>query len=263
MPRYGNDKIYIDDSEFQRKARKLARKYGVDEYDFVKEQTGLLARDVAKMTPPWASFPSLWKGTSIGTAKDIKQGKFAVLKDLKQICFVVPQDVADRVHQQSKGGPIWRRDGSGSNRVVSPGVITNMGALRSWHHENENARGRTKKVKVPNLPWVGDKLFNSYVKAEQANVGVAKAAFWLASVALGAKGAAPAAVKKIAYKSSGGGSMHKTIKGPYGLINGSAKGLHHAKRFLPQLRSNRLKKAVKRLEYIGRAAAKQAGFKVV
>lgn len=262
MPRYGNNKIYIDDSEFQRKARKLAKKLGVDEYDFVKEQTGLLAREVAKMTPPYASFPSLYKGTSIGTAKDIKHGKFAVLKDLKQICFVVPEEVAERVHRQTKGGPIWRRDTSGSNKIVAPGVITNLGALRSWHHSNENARGRTRKLQVPHLPWVGDKLFDQYVKSQQANVGIAKAAFWLASVALGAKGAAPAAVKKIAYKSSGGGSMHKTIKGPYGLIDGKARGLSHTLKHLPKLRRNRLIKAVKRLEYISRKAVKASGFKV-
>ena len=62
-------------------------------------------------------------------------------------------------------------------------------------------------------------------------------------------------------KPSGSGKITKTAKGPHGILSARAEGLFHTKRFLPQLMTNRLKKAVKRLEYIGRQSAKKAGFK--
>lgn len=256
MPRYGNNKVYVDDSVFQQKARKLARKLGVDEHKLVKEQTGILAREVAKMTPPYAKFPSLYKGTSVGTAKDIKQGEWAVYNDLRKICFVVPDNVAERTHRYAKGGPVYRRGG-----IVAPGVIVSIGELAKWHKRNEDHKGRTKDLDVPHLPWVGESLFLKYVKSQQKNVGIAKAAFYKASLQLGAKGAAVKGIKRHIATTSGKGSMTKTAKGPYGLISGAAKGLWHVKRHLPALERNRLIKAVKRLEYINRQAIKESGFK--
>ena len=44
--------IEIDASVFEQKARLLAKKLGKNESEFIKNQTGLLAREVAKMTPP-------------------------------------------------------------------------------------------------------------------------------------------------------------------------------------------------------------------
>ena len=256
MPKYGNNKIYVDDSVFQQKARKLARKLGVDEHKIVKEQTGILAREVAKMTPPYAKFPSLFKGTSVGTAKDIKQGEWAVYNDLRKICFVVPDDVANRTHRYTKGGPVYRR-----GKIVAPRVIVNLGELATWHKRNEDHKGRTRDLDVPHLPWMGENLFMKYVKSQQANVGIAKAAFYKASVQLGAKGAAVKGIKRHLVSTSGNGRMAKTSKGPYGLISGRAKGLWHVHRHLPQLERNRLIKAVKRLEYVNRQAVKNAGFK--
>ena len=255
MPRRGNN-AYVDDSVFQQKAKKLARKLGVDEYEFVKEQTGLLAREVAKMTPPYASFPSLVKGTSVGTAKDIKAGEWAVYNDIKQICFIVPDDVAERTRRATKGGPVYRR-----GKIVAPGVISSMSLLSAWHRKNKGLNGRTKDLDVPLLPWVGETLFVNYAKTQQKEVGIAKAAFYKASLALGAKGAAVAGIKRHLAKTTGSGRMTKARKGPAGNISGSADGLWHTNRHLPALQRNRLIKAVKRLEYIGKKAAKESGFK--
>jgi len=256
MPRYGNNKVYVDDSVFQQKARKLAKQLGVDEHKFVKEQTGILAREVAKMTPPYAKFPSVYKGTSVGTAKDIKQGEWAVLNDLRKICFVVKNNIAERAHRHAKGGPVYRL-----GKIVAPGVIVNIGDLATWHKRNEDHKGRTKGLDVPLLPWVGESLFLKYAKSQQKNVGIAKAAFYKASLQLGAKGAAVKGIKRHIATTSGGGKMAKSSKGPYGLISGQAKGLWHVNKHLPALERNRLIKAVKRLEYVNRQASKKAGFK--
>jgi hypothetical protein len=256
MPRRGNSKIYVDDSTFQKRARKLAKKLGVDEYKFVKEQTGILAREVAKMTPPYATFPKL-TGTSVGTAKDIKAGEWAVYNDIKKICFIVPNEVAERARRTTQGGPIYRK-----GQIVSPGVISSISLLSAWHKKNEGSNGRTKDLDVPLLPWVPESLFIEYVKTMKRNVGIAKAAFWKAGDNLGAKGTAVAGIKRHAARASGNGKMKKTNKGPYGLIYGKADGLFHVFKHLPRLERNRLIKAVKRLEFTGRKAAKKSGFKV-
>lgn len=255
MPRYGNKRIYVDDSEFQRKAKKLARKLKIDEYDFVKEQTGILAREVAKMTPPYVTFPKL-TGTGIGTAKDIKAGEWAVYHDLRQICIVVPDNIADWARRVFKGGAIYKK-----GQVIAPGVFSSVGFMREWHEKNKMPNGRTRELSKPLLPWVAQSVFEIYLKSEQANVGVAKAAFYKASLALGAKGAAVKGIKRHLIRTSGDGNMKRAKKGPIATISGRADGLWHAVKHLPRLQRNRLIKAVKRLEFVGRQSAKKAGFK--
>ena len=77
----------FDDTVFQQRAAALARNLGKDEFEFVKQQTGLLAREVARHTPPFAVFPS-GGGTSLGTRADKVQGEWAVYIDVKWICTI-------------------------------------------------------------------------------------------------------------------------------------------------------------------------------
>jgi hypothetical protein len=265
MPRYGNNKIYVDDSVFQKKAKKLAKKLGVDEYDFVKNQTGLLAREAAMMTPPYVSFPGLRGGTSPGTKADLVAGEDAIYNKkpgkgggLKRIFIVVADDVANKEYRKSKGGMIYRH-----GRPVALGVMTNMSEMHSWHQSNRNARGRTIKAIAPHIPWVSESLFKQYAEKVQRRVGIAKASFVSASKQLEAKGGVTPKIKRHLGRASGIGFMEKTRKGPYGNIVAKADGISHTFKHLPKLESNRLKKAVKRLEYIGRQSAKKSGFKVV
>lgn len=255
MARYGGKDVVIDDSEFQRKAKKLAKQYGVDEKEFIKDQTGLLAREVAKFTPPWASFPK-HTGTGVGTAKDIKAGKMAVLYDLYKILSPRKKGVVTWAKKTFQNRPIYIK-----GKVVAPFAIDDAGELEAWHSQQQMPNGRTRKLAKDQRPWVSQPLFNRHVKQEQAKVGIAKAAFVKASIQLGAKGTIPKAVLDNLNKPSGSGNVGKTAKGPQGIITGRADGLWHTKRFLPELMTNRLKKAVKRLEYIGRESAKKAGFK--
>lgn len=256
MARYGGKDVIIDDSEFQRKAKKLAREYGVDEKEFVKDQTGLLAREAAKMTPPWASFPKL-TGTGVGTAKDIKAGKMAVLYDLYKIVSPRKKGIVTWAKKTFHNRPIYLK-----GQVVAQFAIDDAAELEQWHARWQKQNGRTTKLAKDQRPWVSQPLFNKHVKKEQAKVGIAKAALVKASLQLGAKGTIPKAIMQNLNVPSGTGRMIKTGKGHDGLITSAADGLFHTKRFLPQLMTNRLKKAVKRLEYIGRQSAKKAGFKV-
>ena len=249
--------IDIDDSVFQQKARLLARKLGKDEKEFIKQQTGILAREVAKFTPPFDTFPNN-KGTAIGKKADEKMGKWAVYIDIKWICTIKPANVIAKAKQSWGSGPIIY-----GGKTISKGVIDDVGSLRAWHNANQRANNRTKALKGPMRYWVSDTVFAAYVKEEQKKVGIAKAAFAKASVALGAKGAVPAWVKKHMGIVSGTGTVQKDTKGSKGIITGRAGGLFHTISKLPAIRKNRLIKAVKRGEFLMRKAAKDSNFKVV
>lgn len=248
--------IVIDDSTFQKKARALARKLKVDEYDFVKDQTGLLARDVAKYTPPFASFPTKG-GKSIGTSKDAKQGKMAVLQSIAQIVTVKEPGVLRWAKKTFKGKPIYR-----GKRLIGLGIIESESELAQWHRRNRRRNGRTLPLKGEHRYWVSKRLFNRYVKAEQKKVGLAKATFAKAGLQLGAKGKTLGFISQHFGRASGAGRMARTSKGPYGLIRGSSPGLWHVFKRIPTIERDRLIKAVKRLEFIGKQAAKKSGFKV-
>lgn len=248
--------IVIDDSTFQKRARALARKLKVDEYAFVKEQTGLLARDVAKYTPPFASFPSKG-GKSIGTSKDAKAGKMAVLQSIAQIVTVKETGVIRWAKKTFKGKPIYR-----GKKLIALGIIESESELGSWHRRNRRANGRTRPLKGDQRYWISKRLFNRYVKAEQKKVGIAKATFAKAGMLLGSKGKSLAFISQHFSRANGSGRMARTSKGAYGLIRGSSPGLWHVFKRIPTIERDRLIKAVKRLEFIGKAASKKAGFKV-
>jgi hypothetical protein len=256
MARRSGKGIIIDDSTFQKKARALARKLKIDEYDFVKEQTGLLARDVAKYTPPFASFPTKG-GKSVGTSKDAKQGKMAVLQSIAQIVTVKETGVLRWAKKTFKGKPIYR-----GKVMIAQGIIESESELAQWHRRNRRRNGRTLPLKGDQKYWVSKRLFNRYVKAEQKKVGIAKATFAKAALQLGAKGKTLGFISQHFGRASGAGRMARTGKGPYGLIRGSSPGLWHVFKRIPTIERDRLIKAVKRLEFIGKQAAKKSGFKV-
>jgi len=258
MPRYGGKNVYVDDSVFQRQARKLARKLKVDEHEFVKTQTGILAREVAKMTPPYISFPSLYKGTSVGSKQDLEQGERAVFYDIVRIAKPVSRQAAGWAKGRFNDGPIFNK----KKGKIAPGVIWNKSDLYQWHKRNEQMNGRTKKLAKYERPWVPEDVWHDYVKERQSNVGIAKAAFVKASQALGAKGGVTPKIKRHLMRTSGKGNMQKTKGGPLGVVEGRADGLWHTTKHLPALQRNRLIKAMKRLQYMSKQAAKASGFKV-
>ena len=77
-----NKPVEIRDAVFQSKLRKLARKYKIDEKEFIKTQSALLLRDIAKVTPPFNGKPNLRKA-SIGTKADKIAGEGAIYNDMR------------------------------------------------------------------------------------------------------------------------------------------------------------------------------------
>jgi len=257
MPRRKYKEIGIDDSVFQERVVKLARKFKVDEKQFIKDQSRLLARDAARFTPPFAQFPDWHKGRHVGTKADLEMGEYAVDWDLRRIFAPISDKKAWDEFRKSKGGPVYRY-----NTIKAPGVITDAFKMHQWHRDHKRRDGRTKKIKNRNgIPWVPESLFYEYVKSQQASVGMAKASFLKASMAFGGKSSATPKIKRHLARTSGSGNLVKTGKGYDGHIRASAEGLYHLIRLLPHLRRNRTKKAEKRLEILAKKAVKSSGFK--
>jgi len=249
----------FDDSVFRQRVAALARNLGRDEREFIKQQTGILAREVARFTPPFEVFPKLSTSTSVGTSKDMQAGKWAIYIDIAQICTVKEKGEITKAKKSWGNGPIILGDG----KMITMGVIDNATDLHKWHTENQGFNNRTRPLSGPNRYWVSAPVFKAYVKTQQANVGTAKAAFYKAALALGATVTAPAAVKNNLMNSIGTGKLTKQSGGTKGLILGRAGGLFHTNKHLPMLRKNRLIKALKRGEYLLKQAAKDASFNVV
>ena len=254
-----NKDVIIDDAVFQQRIAALARNLGEDEFEFVKNQTGILAREVARMTPPYAVFPTLTNSSSVGTSKDMQAGKWAIYVDIAQICTVKEKGEITKAKKSWGNSPIIYGDG----KMIAMGIIDNATDLHKWHTANQGFNNRTRPLSGPNRYWVSAPVFKAYVKTQQANVGTAKAAFYKAALALGATVTAPAAVKNNLMNSIGTGKLTKQSGGTTGIILGRAGGLFHTNKHLPMLRKNRLIKALKRGEYLMRQAAKDSSFNVV
>ena len=251
--------IEIDSSVFEQKARLLAKKLGKSEREFIKNQTGLLAREVAKMTPPYAGKPTWPTNTAaVGSAKDIKAGKGAIIKDLLKIC---------KTQKSPDIKKLWKRHGAGPVMIngiqIAAGIIMNESELRTWHRKNQSARLRTKQLPRTSQMYVATVVFNRYAKQQQRYVGRAKAVFYGAALTLGAKVSAPPNVKMNMLSVYSYGRVKGVSGKTVGEIGGRAGGLFHTIRHIPMLKKNRLIKAVKRGEYVMRKAAKDSNFKVV
>ena len=251
--------VDIDDTVFKQRMAQLARNLGEDEYEFIKNQTGILAREVARFTPPFAVFPKLSTSASVATSKDMQAGKWAVYVDVAQICTIKEKGFITKA-KKSWGSEVIKY---GDGKVISLGIIDDIGTLHKWHTANQGLNNRTRPLTGPNRYWVSSPVFKAYVKTQQANVGTAKAAFYNAALRLGAKVTAPAGVVNNMGNSVGTGTIKKESQGTKGTIRGRAGGLYHTNRHLPMLKKNRLIKAVKRGEYLMRQAAKDSGFNVV
>lgn len=254
MPKH--ESVTIDYSEFSRKTQELARQFKVDSVKFVKEQSGLLARDAARFTPPYASFPKK-SGNGVGTAKDIKMGKWAMENDLYKICSIRKKETIK-----------WAKKAFGTGAVIFEGqaaacVIDNISDLNRWHRKHRKKGNRTKKLNYTDRCWTSQMIFNRYLKTQYPKVGRAKAALLKSGIALGSNKKAPKNVLLNLGRASGTGKMIKGVRGPAGIITASGGGLYHTIRLIPMLQKDRTIKARRRLQILVKAAAKKARFKVV
>ena len=274
--------LIVDDSTFQKRARRLAKLLQVDERQFVREQGGLLARDVAKYTPPYATFPSKGKST-IGSKKDFDEGRGSIVKDMLLNFRITDQSYIDHIYDitgTTKNIRRTLRNKKGKQYLVDVDRL-NLGSVSEavqWHNSRRRksdgramhrgkAGGNDPKIgrwKNRDIMWVNQDIFNKAKKQLIKNVGISKAGPAKAALQLGAKGSIPLPVKKQLGRVKASGRMAQTSKGPYAMIRASGSrspGLAHVQHLMPMIMRDRLIKAVKRLRYMKRQTVKRTGFK--
>ena len=255
MAKGGSFNVEVDDSVFKKDTAKFLKAIGKEEKTFIREQSGMVARDLAKYTPPFVNgaFPDFAKD-NIGTSADIKAGKNAVEGGLKSICFRVKKKptINKAIKNFGRNGPVYK-----GKQQIAFGVIDNLRDLANWHYKNRTSQGRVLKVPTIQRPMVWKSVFNKYIKRRQEDVGIAKAGFYKASLRFGAKQKAAPNIKKNVGKAAGLGILKQTKEGWVGHVSGTSKGAEYTVNKLPMIERNRGEKAIKRLKILAKNRAKK------
>lgn len=247
----------IEDAVAQHKLRKLLKLARVDEKEFIRDQGALLARDMAKATPPFASGVIRLTRQTMGTTADKKQGEAALWRDLLKLFSPQEAGVIKWAKRVFKGRQIYR-----GKKQTGAGVITSIEEIGSFHRKNQISRGRTRSLKQANKFWVPEKTLKRYFNREKKRVGRAKASFARAMVDINPKQKVPVWIKRNFSSGDGKGNVTTTGKGTKATVEAHAPGADRVTDNLPYLIRFRVKAMEKRLKFIIRGNAKQVGFKV-
>lgn len=250
--------VELDDSIFQHKIRTLAKKWGVDEKEFVREQGALFINNIGRYVPPYKSFPTGNK-KSMGNKADHVAGQTAIHHDLKKIFFIPQTRIYDWAEKTFMRGQIYK-----GKKVIGAGILKSLDEMRRFHNSNRNLRtGRPRPLKGFEQMWVSQDMFNKYLKQQISEVGIAKASLAKGVIRLNPKLKIPAWVRKQMSKAIGSARMSKINQSWTAVFNAKAFGLQHVKsttiRFIQK---QRLKAMEKRLKFIFKDAAKKSGWNV-
>ena len=251
--------IQLDDSIFQHKVRKLAKKWKIDEKEFVKQQGVLLQKTLGAYVPPYKTFPSGGQ-PSFGTKADEIAGNTAIKHDLNKL-FFVPNTAAFEWAKKTFGSREIRK----GKKVIGAGAIDSIGEMKRFHNANRKpSNGRTRSLKGFQQMWVSQDMFDTYVFMVQRDVGIAKASIAKGIIKLNPtiRGINKAWLKQIP-KATGTGRMIK-LKGSWNAIfQAKAYGLQHLSQgivnFVIRGRMSKMETALKNKF---KDTAKQSGFKV-
>ena len=251
--------IQLDDSVFQHKVRKLAKKWKIDEKEFVKQQGVLLQKTLGAYVPPYKTFPS-GKNLSFGTKADEIAGKLAIQYDLNKL-FFVPNTATFEWAKKTFGTREIRK----GKKVIGAGVIDSIGQMRKFHNFNRKpSNGRTRSLRGFQQMWASQDMFDTYVFMVQRDVGIAKASIAKGILRLNpiTRGINKAWLKQIP-KATGTGRMVK-LKGSWNAIfQAKAYGLQHLSQgiinFVMRGRISKMESALKKQF---KETSKKSGFKV-
>jgi len=252
----------VDATLWKAKSKRLVKELKLDEAKVVREQAGLLAQLMAKVAPPFKSFPkfsgkpSYTTGGALGVGrKSVKAGFFAAVqrmgterqwrdKSIKKAIRAGDTDYLTRRLRHMKG----------SNKH-------NLEVRKYSDRERNRMRNNRGRVNKGTQPFVGlqNKDVNAGLKRAVNNVGIAKASLALIALRLG-RPSPPAWIKKHF------GKVNPTLRisrNPARVtFRTSAKGLDVVASNLKRIERFRMNAMVKRLESMIRANAKKSGFKV-
>lgn len=249
----------VDDTLFRAQAKKLVKQLKIDETKFVREQAGLLAQLLCKVTPPFKTFPRLsgkpTYGGSVGTGKAAvrrdffraiqRVGKSSTWKD-KNIAKAIRQGDTDYIEKRFK----YMKGSNKKNLSVRK-------YADKLHDSKRNARGRVSRNTLATV-GVKDSDVNKGLKRALDNVGIAKASLAIAALRLGR----PAPPKWISKQFRKVNTPVNVRRNPsVASFHATAKGLDMASGKTRQVERFRMVAMVKRLEALVKADAKKAGFK--
>tara|TARA_B100000749_G_scaffold280793_1_gene278826 strand:+ start:8357 stop:9136 length:780 start_codon:yes stop_codon:yes gene_type:complete len=251
----------VDDTLFRAQAKKLIRKLKLDEPTVVKEQAGLLAQLLTKITPPFKSFPKLRgkatyatggsKGAGIKSVKVgfnraiLRIGKLNSWKD-KGMRAAIRRGDTDFLQKRLEHMP-----GSNKHGLRVEKYSDNI------RNKQRNARGRVARGTTP-IVALQNVDVDRGLKRAVGNVGIAKASLASAAFKLGR----PKPPRWISQHFSKVRSRVRVSKNPaIATFKATAKGLDVAARNLIFVEKFRMTAMVKNLEKLIKFNAKKAGFK--
>lgn len=250
--------VTLNDDVFQHKIRKLAREFGVDEKEFIREQGALFLNDIGRFVPPYKTFP-FGKSRTMGKAQDKKAGQLAIEYDLKKIFFVPEASVFTWAEKTFSRGQIYK-----GRKVIGAGVMKSIDEMKRFHNlQRKPSNGRTRSLKGLQQMWVSPAMFKKYLKREIADVGIAKASIAKAILQLNPAARIPSWIKKQIIKATGNARMVSLNGSPSAVFSAKAYGLQHVSATTIKIvQKGRLKAMESRLKFIFKNAAKKSGWKV-
>ena len=251
----------VDATLFKVKAKKLVKQLKLDEPTVVREQAGLLAQLLAKVTPPFKSFPKMSGKPTYTTANAQRTGVAAVKADFDSVIKSIgtlKSWTSKRMKKAIRAG-----DTSYIKERLKYMKTSNKHNLDVFmysddlHNKKRNNRGRINRGSQP-IVALKNADVNKGRRRAINNVGIAKASFALAALRLG-RPKAPAWIAKHFGKVNTPVSVTRNparVK-----FTSNAKGLDVTTRRLKAVERFRMVAMVKHLEALVRANAKKAGFK--
>tara|TARA_R110002012_G_scaffold130733_3_gene283278 strand:- start:7856 stop:8638 length:783 start_codon:yes stop_codon:yes gene_type:complete len=251
----------VDDTLYRAQAKRLVKQLKLDENVVVREQAGLLAQLLAKVTPPFKSFPKMSGKPSYTTGGALGKGNQAVKAGFNSI--VKRMGTATKWKDKRIKAAIKAGDAAYLEKRLQHFKGSNKHGLKVRKYSNNlrnrqrNSKGRANKGTQPIVM-----LSNADVKKGQEravkNVGIAKASFALAAIRLGR----PSAPKWISRHFAKVKTPVRITSSPASVsFTSKAKGLDVTMRRLKSVERFRMVAMVKRLESLIKADAKKAGFK--
>ncbi len=251
----------VDATLFKVKAKKLVKQLKLDEPTVVREQAGLLAQLLAKVTPPFKSFPkmsgkpSYTTGGAMGVGKKaVRAGFYSAVKRMGTVSNWTDKGMRKAIRSGDTAYIQARLEHMKKSNKHGLKVRDYSDNLRE---RQRNTRGRVNRGTQP-IVMLQNKDVNAGLKRAMNNVGIAKASFALAALRLG-RPKAPAWIAKHFAKVNTPVSVTRNparVK-----FTSNAKGLDVTTRRLKAVERFRMVAMVKHLETLVRANAKKAGFK--
>lgn len=251
--------IKVDSTLFTKKSFELLRQVEKSKPQFLQEQAGMLFRDVAKFTPPFAggALPR-FGADSYGSAKDRKAGEGAVRRDVNR--SMRPVAPASKWRQPAIQKAVRRKDTNVLKQIFKNAEGS---AYQGWQVDpfspsfHSRARGSGGRVHSQHQQLVLPKTdFTRYLRKAVKAVGQGKAHFAWAAMQMGRK-PAPSWLSRHFWRYRA--SVRRTDD--YIEASATAGAFRHTLRFLPRIEKGRAEAAEKRLLYLTKQAIKKAGFR--